>query len=138
MKKSALERARVQCTEAENGPSRTPAAGDVSTTSSAQLDEYARHSLLAVPSLPSLTRASNPSRDQVHRAALLASMSGQPFEYVKFFVYSRRRASDGIVDTPLPVFANSALVYKMASHFEYLGTQTLTVISRLRHVELTI
>ena len=60
----------------------------------------------------------SPSRDEVQRAVLLASVVGQPFEDVKFWVFSRR-ASDGTVDTPLPLLANSRLPRKASSHFGF-------------------
>ncbi|KAI0779797.1 hypothetical protein C8Q74DRAFT_1199511 [Fomes fomentarius] len=57
--------------------------------------------------------------EQVHRAALLASVTGQCFEDVKFFAFSRRTQS-GSVNTPLPLFANSTMIRKASSHFDYV------------------
>ncbi|KAI0331011.1 hypothetical protein GY45DRAFT_673314 [Cubamyces sp. BRFM 1775] len=62
------------------------------------------------------------SREDVLRAALLASASGSSFEDVKFFVFSRRNR-EGLVDKPMPVLANSTLLRKASSHFDYLFTQ---------------
>ncbi|KAM5532554.1 hypothetical protein V8D89_013760 [Ganoderma adspersum] len=59
------------------------------------------------------------SRDQVQRAALLASVTGRSFEDVKFFAFSRR-TRNGSVDTPLPLLANSALIRKASSHFDFV------------------
>ncbi|KAI0645432.1 hypothetical protein C8Q79DRAFT_911621 [Trametes meyenii] len=61
-------------------------------------------------------------REAVLRSALLASASGVPFEDVKFYAFSRRSAS-GLVDTPMPLLANSAHIRKASSHFDYLLTQ---------------
>lgn len=58
------------------------------------------------------------SREKIQRAALLASTTGQSFEDVKFFAFSRCTRNDGI-DTPLPLFANSALIRKASSHFDF-------------------
>ena len=55
---------------------------------------------------------------EVHRAALLASVTGRQFEDVKFFAYSRR-TRNGAVDTPLPLLANSTLIRKASAHFDY-------------------
>lgn len=57
---------------------------------------------------------------EIHRAAILANISGKPYDDVKFFAFSRR-TRDGAVDTPLPLVANSRLVRKAAPHFD-LGT----------------
>ncbi|KAI0661269.1 hypothetical protein C8Q70DRAFT_911337 [Cubamyces menziesii] len=62
------------------------------------------------------------SREDVLRAALLASASGSSFEDVKFFVFSRRNR-EGLVDKPMAVLANSTLLRKASSHFDYLFTQ---------------
>ncbi|KAI0769671.1 hypothetical protein BD413DRAFT_477311 [Trametes elegans] len=62
------------------------------------------------------------TREDVLQAALLASASGRPFEDVKFFAFSRLTHT-GDVDTPLPLFANSTLIRKASSHFDYLITQ---------------
>ncbi|KAL7281254.1 hypothetical protein ACG7TL_004562 [Trametes sanguinea] len=59
------------------------------------------------------------SRGDVLRAALLASASGRFFEDVKFYTFSRR-ARDGSVTTPLPVLANTSLLRKTSSYFDYL------------------
>ncbi|OJT09295.1 hypothetical protein TRAPUB_14292, partial [Trametes pubescens] len=59
------------------------------------------------------------SREAILQAALLASASGRSFEDVNFFVFSRRRL-DGLVDHPLPLLANSTLIRKASSHFDYL------------------
>ncbi|KAI0745441.1 hypothetical protein C8Q76DRAFT_703670 [Earliella scabrosa] len=56
---------------------------------------------------------------EVHRAALLASVTGRQFEDVKFFAYSRR-TRNGAVDTPLPLLANSTLIRKASAHFDYV------------------
>ncbi|RDX50130.1 hypothetical protein OH76DRAFT_1403001 [Lentinus brumalis] len=61
------------------------------------------------------------SRDEVQRTALLASVVGQPFEDVKFWVFSRRTL-DGAADTPLPLLANSSLIRKASLHFGFLFT----------------
>ena len=58
------------------------------------------------------------TRTQVQRMAMLSSMSGYSFEDVKFYAFSRRTHS-GSVDTPLPVFANSVLIRKASSHFDF-------------------
>ena len=58
------------------------------------------------------------SRDQVQRAALLASLSGRSFEDVKFFAFSCR-TRDGNASKPLPLLANSALLRKASSHFDF-------------------
>ncbi|KAH9895071.1 hypothetical protein C8Q73DRAFT_645496 [Cubamyces lactineus] len=62
------------------------------------------------------------SREDVLRAALLASVNGSSFEDVKFFAFSRRNR-EGLVDKPMPVLANSTLLRKASSHFDYLFTQ---------------
>ncbi|PIL34171.1 hypothetical protein GSI_03882 [Ganoderma sinense ZZ0214-1] len=62
--------------------------------------------------------ASTVSRDQVQRAALLASVTGRWFEDVKFFAFSRR-TRNGSVDKPLPLLANSSLIRKASSHFDF-------------------
>ncbi|OSD03967.1 hypothetical protein PYCCODRAFT_1433868 [Trametes coccinea BRFM310] len=59
------------------------------------------------------------SREDVLRAALLASASGRFFEDVKFHAFSRR-GRDGSVTTPLPVLANTSLLRKASSYFDYL------------------
>lgn len=64
------------------------------------------------------------SRDQVQRAALLASVTGRPFEDVKFFAFSRR-TRNGMVDAPLPLLANSALIHKASSHFDFGEVSTI-------------
>ena len=58
------------------------------------------------------------SRDQVQRTALLSSVTGASFEDVKFFAFSRRTRA-GAVDSPRALFANSALVRKASSHFDF-------------------
>ena len=58
------------------------------------------------------------SRDQVQRAALLASLSGRSFEDVKFFAFSCC-TRDGNANKPLPLLANSALLRKASSHFDF-------------------
>ncbi|RPD63866.1 hypothetical protein L227DRAFT_572307 [Lentinus tigrinus ALCF2SS1-6] len=79
--------------------------------------------LLALPIASGLAAQAAPvvsrSRDEVQRAALLASVVGQSFEDVKFWAYSRR-TSDGAVDTPLSLLANSRLIRKTSSHFGFL------------------
>ena len=58
------------------------------------------------------------SRDQVQRTVLLSSVTGASFEDVKFFAFSRRTRA-GAVDSPRALFANSALVRKASSHFDF-------------------
>ena len=58
------------------------------------------------------------SRDQVQRTALLSSVTGASFEDVKFFAFSRRTRA-GAVDSPRALFANSALIRKASSHFDF-------------------
>ena len=65
-----------------------------------------------------VTPVTSTSLNQVHRAALLASVTGRQFEDVKFFAYSRR-TRNGAVDTPLPLLANSTLIRKASAHFDY-------------------
>ncbi|KAI0675034.1 hypothetical protein C8Q78DRAFT_964978 [Trametes maxima] len=71
---------------------------------------------------PEAHPVSSLSRKAVLRSALTASASGTPFEDINFFAFSRRSAN-GLVDTPMPLLANSALVRKASSHFDYLFTQ---------------
>ncbi|KAH9910216.1 uncharacterized protein BXZ73DRAFT_58985 [Epithele typhae] len=59
------------------------------------------------------------TREEVSQLAMSASITGNPFEDVKFYVFSRRSAT-GRVDTPLPLYANSALIRKVSSHFDYV------------------
>ncbi|RPD63868.1 hypothetical protein L227DRAFT_608404 [Lentinus tigrinus ALCF2SS1-6] len=64
----------------------------------------------------------SPSREQLHRAVALASLSGKSCEDIKFFAFSRRTRA-GTVDTPLPITTNTTLIRKASSHFDYvLGT----------------
>ncbi|KAI0743835.1 hypothetical protein C8Q80DRAFT_1183395 [Daedaleopsis nitida] len=69
--------------------------------------------------LPPITPVASTPFKQVHRAALLASVTGRSFEDVKFFAYSRR-TRNGAVSTPLPLLANSTLIRKASSHFDYV------------------
>ncbi|TFK94586.1 hypothetical protein K466DRAFT_657618 [Polyporus arcularius HHB13444] len=59
-----------------------------------------------------------PSRPQATQAALLSSLSGRPFEDMKFFAFSRRSRSK-TVDTPRPILVNSMLLRSTSTHFEY-------------------
>ncbi|KAH9942346.1 uncharacterized protein BXZ73DRAFT_97759 [Epithele typhae] len=61
----------------------------------------------------------SPTRDEVQRATLLASLSGQQFEDLKFFAFSRRREG-GIVDTPLPLFVSSPFIHRTTDHFKLM------------------
>ncbi|KAH9942342.1 uncharacterized protein BXZ73DRAFT_87955 [Epithele typhae] len=59
------------------------------------------------------------TRDQVQRAAMLASVSGRSFEDIKFWAFSRR-SHTGVVDEPLPLLANSGLLHKVTDHFKFV------------------
>ncbi|RDX50158.1 hypothetical protein OH76DRAFT_1349626 [Lentinus brumalis] len=59
-----------------------------------------------------------PSRPQATQAALLSSLSGRPFEDMKFFAFSRRSRSK-TVDSPRPILVNSMLLRSTSTHFEY-------------------
>ncbi|KAH9942345.1 uncharacterized protein BXZ73DRAFT_87961 [Epithele typhae] len=59
------------------------------------------------------------TRDQVQRAAMLASVSGRSFEDIKFWAFSRRSYT-GVVDKPLPLLANSGLLHKVTDHFKFV------------------
>ncbi|THH23049.1 hypothetical protein EUX98_g8128 [Antrodiella citrinella] len=50
------------------------------------------------------------------QAAIRISMNTGSFYDTKFFVFSRRRSGSGLIDTPRPVYANSALL-KAASPY---------------------
>ncbi|RDX50132.1 hypothetical protein OH76DRAFT_1455600 [Lentinus brumalis] len=63
-------------------------------------------------------------REQVSQFAMLASMTRGNFEDVKFYAFSRRsRAKAGVVDTPLSLYGNSALIRKASTHFDLVLTQ---------------
>ncbi len=68
--------------------------------------------------IPQLKSIAMPSRPQATQAALLSSLSGRPFEDMKFFAFSRRSRSK-TVDTPLPILVNSMLLRSTSTHFEY-------------------
>ncbi|CDO69307.1 hypothetical protein BN946_scf184976.g26 [Trametes cinnabarina] len=74
-----------------------------------------------IPAQVEVRPVASASREELLRAALLASASGKSFEDLKFYVFSRR-TRDGNVDRPLPVLANSVLLRKASSHFDYLFT----------------
>ncbi|KAI0930630.1 hypothetical protein AcW1_009269 [Taiwanofungus camphoratus] len=56
------------------------------------------------------------SREDVLRAALIANITGGNFTDTRFYVFSRRTAS-GMVDKPIPTYANSLTLQKASSHF---------------------
>lgn len=58
------------------------------------------------------------TREQTHRTVVLASLSGETCEDVKFFAFSRRTRA-GTVDTPLPIVANTKLICNTSSHFNF-------------------
>ncbi|KAI1796417.1 hypothetical protein LXA43DRAFT_618515 [Ganoderma leucocontextum] len=56
------------------------------------------------------------SQEKHTREVLLASLSGKPFEDLKFYAFSRR-TSAGQIDQPLPILANSTLIRHTSPHF---------------------
>ncbi|RPD78281.1 hypothetical protein L226DRAFT_567942 [Lentinus tigrinus ALCF2SS1-7] len=54
--------------------------------------------------------------------AMLASITNGTFEDVKFYTFSRRTRA-GTIDSPLPLYANSALIRKASSHFNFVLAQ---------------
>ncbi|TBU64518.1 hypothetical protein BD310DRAFT_806323 [Dichomitus squalens] len=74
----------------------------------------------AIPTVPLSTdqamQDESLSPSEIHHAAILANITGRPYDDVKFFAFSRR-SRNGSVDTPLSLVANSRLVLKAAPHF---------------------
>ena len=64
------------------------------------------------PSVPSA-----PERKTITQAAVKLSFTAGAFIDTKFYAYSRRTASGG-VDTPKPLFANSAILKASSQHFQ--------------------
>ncbi|TBU29595.1 hypothetical protein BD311DRAFT_692770 [Dichomitus squalens] len=81
---------------------------------------------LVVPSVTQTTRTAAPDLDPslltmgIHRAAILASITGKPFEDVKFYAFSRRLRNRKAVGNALPLVANSALIRNVTAHFNPL------------------
>ncbi|KAI0356217.1 hypothetical protein OH77DRAFT_1423820 [Trametes cingulata] len=59
------------------------------------------------------------TREQVSQYAMLHSIRSGAFEDVKFYAFSRRGIKD-LVNSPRPLFANSALICKASSHFDFV------------------
>ena len=55
---------------------------------------------------------------QLHRAAILASITGQPFEDVNFYAFSRRTRTRKAVSKALPLVANSRFIRNATAHFD--------------------
>ncbi|KAI8975820.1 hypothetical protein BD414DRAFT_467491 [Trametes punicea] len=62
---------------------------------------------------------STATREEVSQYAMLSSITNGAFEDVKFYAFSRR-IGPGQVDTARPLFANSALICKASSHFDFV------------------
>lgn len=65
-------------------------------------------------SIPSTKSVS--TREKITREVLLSTVSGKPFEDVKFFAFSRH-SRKGTIDRPLPLISNSALIAHTSTHF---------------------
>ena len=61
---------------------------------------------------------------QLHRTAILASITGQPFEDMKFFAFSRRTRTRKAVSKALPLVANSRFIRNATAHFDS-GTSSI-------------
>ncbi|TBU29591.1 hypothetical protein BD311DRAFT_756443 [Dichomitus squalens] len=75
------------------------------------------------PAIPTVPLSTDPamqdeslSPSDIQRAAILANITGRPYDDIKFFAFSRR-TQNGTVDIPLSLVANSRLVLKAAPHF---------------------
>ncbi|RPD63870.1 hypothetical protein L227DRAFT_572310 [Lentinus tigrinus ALCF2SS1-6] len=62
------------------------------------------------------------TREQVSQLAMLTSITSGTFEDVKFYTFSRRTRA-GTIDSPLPLYGNSALIRKASSHFNFVFAQ---------------
>ncbi|OJT01841.1 hypothetical protein TRAPUB_7706 [Trametes pubescens] len=62
---------------------------------------------------------STATREQVTQHTMRHSITTGTFEDVKFYLFSRRKRS-GVVYAPRPLFANSALICKTSSHFDFV------------------
>ena len=103
----------METTSGKKGKGNKGAKGKASTGDSSA---SSRPHLARPPSPAPLNNSD--TREQISQLAMMASITGQAFEDVKFYAYSRRNLQ-GIVDTPLPLFGNSALIRKASPHFNY-------------------
>lgn len=72
------------------------------------------------------------SKPQLLQLALQDSLESGPFNDTKIWAFSRRR-SNGAVDRPLPLYANSAVLRANSAYFDGCKCNPLLIIYPITH-----